>query len=60
MKPPALVEFIVRFRERERENARLDSQTRSQPERIRAAARESTRDRRSLPASRSSVSAFAG
>jgi hypothetical protein len=63
MKPPALVEFVLRFRERERENAQLDSQLRNnQPERVRVAARESARERialAALPSRRSTVEAIA-
>ena len=62
MKPPALIEFVLRFREQERENARLDSLTQNQQsERIRAGARAPSRDRLALSAlpSRGSVEAIA-
>jgi len=57
MNPPALVEFVLRFRERERENARLDSLVRStQSERV--AAREVARERLAMSALPSSRNAF--
>jgi hypothetical protein len=60
MNPPALIEFVLRFRERERENAQLDSATPpTQLERIRTAARESASQRIALPDRRSPVEAIA-
>jgi len=63
MNPPALVEFVLRFREQERENARIDSLARSRESaRVRAPARESARERiamSALPSSRNAVEAIA-